>query len=76
MLHSLLSIRDLPAVERHAWRSLFDYYIFQTDGEPRSFLPTELGEIFRTMTPDTAQMLLTDLQDSLRRKQAPVETAS
>jgi len=31
---SLLAVRQLPAAEREAWKNLFDYFIFQTDGPP------------------------------------------
>jgi len=38
---SLLSLRQLPEQERAAWKSMFDYYVFQTDGEPMAHLPHE-----------------------------------
>ena len=31
LMHSVLSVRDLPAHQRKAWKALFDYYVFDTD---------------------------------------------
>jgi hypothetical protein len=39
LLHALLALRDLPAAERAVWRNLFDYYVFQTSGDPLAHLP-------------------------------------
>ena len=32
VMHAMLSLRDRPAAEKHAWRAVFDHYIFG-DGE-------------------------------------------
>ena len=39
LLHGMLSLRDRPAVEKNAWRELFDYYIFGDPDKPRKHLP-------------------------------------
>lgn len=39
LLHGLLSLRDRPKSEKDAWRTLFDFYIFGDDNEPRKHLP-------------------------------------
>jgi hypothetical protein len=41
LLHALFAIRDLPPEQRAVWRSLFDYYVFQTSGDPLGHLPPE-----------------------------------
>jgi hypothetical protein len=40
LLHNVLAIRDLPASQRMAWRAMFDYFVFQTSGEPMAHLPS------------------------------------
>jgi len=42
---SLLAIRQLPDSEREAWKNLFDYFIFQTDGPPMGHLPDEISGV-------------------------------
>lgn len=67
MLHSLLTIRDLPAVERQAWKIMFDHYIFQTDGDPMSHIPLDARGIFGELTPQKVQELRKRLGKQLLR---------
>jgi hypothetical protein len=41
LLHAMLSLRDRPEVEKAAWRSLFDYYVFGPGDHPAAHLPSE-----------------------------------
>jgi Cupin-like domain len=41
LLHALFAIRDLPLEQRAVWRNLFDYYVFQTTGDPLGHLAPE-----------------------------------
>ncbi len=50
--HAMLTIRDLPANERAAWRAFFDHYVFQTDGDPMAHLPVEARGLMAPMTPE------------------------
>ncbi len=51
MLHSILTLKDLPEHERAAWRSLFDLYVFQTEGPPMEHLPAHARGIWGAATP-------------------------
>lgn len=42
---SLLAVRQLPEAERAAWKNLFDYFIFQTDGPPMEHLPDDVSGV-------------------------------
>ncbi len=57
LMHSLLSIRELPERERRAWRTVFDHYVFQVDGDPVAHLPEAARGLFGTMTPEKLQRL-------------------
>jgi hypothetical protein len=48
--HAMLTIRDLPANERAAWRDFFDHYVFQTNGDPMAHLPVEARGLMAPMT--------------------------
>jgi len=39
LLHALLSIRDRPEQEKHAWKALFDYYVFGPSERAGAHLP-------------------------------------
>lgn len=42
LLHALFALRELPPEQRAVWRNLFDYYVFQTSGDPLGHLPPGL----------------------------------
>jgi hypothetical protein len=42
LLHAIFALRDLPIEQRAVWRNLFDYYAFQTSGDPIGYLPPEI----------------------------------
>lgn len=66
LLHALLTLRDLPEPERKAWRTLFDHYIFQLDGDPMRHLPDGAKGLFGPATPDLLARLRAVIADSLR----------
>jgi hypothetical protein len=39
LLHAIFALRDLPPQQRDVWRNLFDYYAFQTSGDPLAHIP-------------------------------------
>jgi hypothetical protein len=39
LLHALLSLRDRPEQEKHAWRAVFDYYVFGPADRAGAHLP-------------------------------------
>jgi hypothetical protein len=72
LLHAVLAIRDLPEVQRTAWRAMFDYFVFKTSGEPMEHLPASVRGPFGPMTPDQReymkQALLRSLQNTIARR--------
>jgi hypothetical protein len=39
LMHAMLSVRDLPARQRQAWRHIFDYYVFSADDSVTEHIP-------------------------------------
>jgi hypothetical protein len=68
LLHSLLSIREMPAREREAWRVVFDHYVFQSGGDPIAHLPEEARGVLGEMTPERVSQLRQTLARSLLGK--------
>ena len=45
LMHSMVLMSGLPAGERKAWRTFFDHFAFQTDGDPGAHLPSGLRDV-------------------------------
>jgi len=54
---SLLAVRQLPEAERAAWKNLFDYFIFQTEGDPMEHLPDDISGVLGPHSPQRAQQI-------------------
>ncbi len=49
MLHSMLTIPNLPEYQRKIWRSFFDHYVFQLEGGPADHLPEHVEDIISSL---------------------------
>ena len=67
LLHSLLSIRDLPPSVREGWRTLFDLYVFQTEGDPMAHIPDRARGVFAPPTPERTKAIIALLMQSLEQ---------
>jgi hypothetical protein len=76
MLHSLLTVRDLPPAVREGWRALFDLYVFQTDGDPMAHIPEQARGLFAAPTPQRTLAIIAQLQQSLEELKAATEAAA
>jgi hypothetical protein len=47
----LLTISHLPLAKRQAWRTLFDHYVFQDNGDPAAHIPEPAQGIIGRSTP-------------------------
>lgn len=65
MLHSILTLKDLPAHEREAWRALFDLYVFQTEGPPMEHVPEHARGVWGKTTPEQLRNLKAYLTKTL-----------
>ena len=68
LLHCLLTIKSLPPQQRHAWRAVFDYLVFQPEGTALEHLPPESRRLFGDLTETKAERIRSLLLKSLARK--------
>lgn len=65
LVHGLLAVRHLPAPQRAAWRAIFDYYLFETHGDPAAHLPDDYKGVLGPLTPRLAQNVRTFLRRAI-----------
>lgn len=65
--HALLSLRDLPAEERDAWKHIFEYYIFGDTGQPLEHLPEDSRGVLSPLDTDSARQLRAKIIAGLNR---------
>lgn len=66
-LCALLTVPDFPESERRAWKALFDFYIFRTNGDPIVHLPTDVRGVLGKMTVERAKKIRASLLKALNR---------
>ena len=54
---AMLSIRDLPELEKNHWRELFDHYVFGNPDEAAAHIPEEARSVLAPITPETASRM-------------------
>ena len=67
LLHAILALREMPDNQRATWRTMFDYHVFKSHGEPLGHLPPENRGGLGPMTPDRARHLKATLLRALTR---------
>jgi len=67
LLHAILSLRDRPEQEKQAWRSLFDYYVFDDPLRPPEHLPEHARGILAPLDEARARRLRAELLQRLNR---------
>ncbi len=67
LMLALLSLRDLPAAQRDAWRALFDHYVFDADTHTAEHIPQAARGVLAPITDTTARQLRSLLLNRLNR---------
>ena len=57
LLHCLLTLKSLPPEQRRAWKAVFDYLIFQSDGTALDHLPPQVQGLFGDLTAAKAERI-------------------
>ena len=66
LMHGLLSLRNLPADQRAAWRAMFDHFVFCADGDPSEHLPPHARGILAPATAEQIERMRATLKQSFR----------
>ena len=67
LLHALLSLRDLPAEQREAWRSIFNHYVFEPDEDAVRHIPERSRGVLAPLGDAAARGLRALLLNRLNR---------
>lgn len=65
--HAILSLRDLPPVQRKAWQDMFNYYVFEFDEQEVAHIPGDRRGVLAPLTEMTARKLRAKLLRNLNR---------
>jgi hypothetical protein len=64
LLHSIMSLRGLPAEQRRAWGSFFTHFLF-AERDPTEHWPDNIHDVVTRMSPEQKRVLMATLRDSL-----------
>jgi hypothetical protein len=67
LVHSMALMSGLNAVERDAWRAFFDYFAFQTEGDPGAHLPPDLRDVFGPLSAEHTDRIMAFIAQHLKR---------
>ena len=67
LLHALLSLRDLPAEQREAWRGIFNHYVFEPDEDTVRHIPERSRGVLAPLGDAAARGLRALLLNRLNR---------
>jgi hypothetical protein len=67
MLHAILSIRELPAAQRKAWRVFFDHYIFSPDEQLIEHIPEGRRGVLDPLDENAARKIRMLLRNKLNK---------
>lgn len=67
LMLAIMSVRDLPDVERVAWQEIFRHYVFEADASTAAHIPENARRVLAPMTPDVARDLRARLLKRLNR---------
>ena len=67
LLHAMLTLRELPARQREAWRTLFDHYVFRADETACEHIPAAGRGCLAPLNEKSAKQLRALLLNRLNR---------
>ena len=66
LAHTMTLMSGLPVEQREAWRAFFDYFVFQTDGDPGAHLPPDLLDVFGKLSSEQKDQVIAFIAERLK----------
>jgi hypothetical protein len=66
LIHSVALMSELPADQRDVWRAFFNYFAFQTEGDPAAHLPSDLRDVVGELSSADRDQVLAFVAERLR----------
>lgn len=67
LLHSLMSVRQLPEHKKKAWQAFFNHYVFSDNEQAKSHIPENLHGVLGDVTPAMAQSIKNIVSQNLKQ---------
>ena len=65
LMFGLYALRNLPPEQREVWRTVFDHYVFQTNGNPVEHLPRDVQGVLGEANPQQLERMRATLRQIL-----------
>ncbi|HET6846784.1 MAG TPA: cupin-like domain-containing protein [Anaerolineales bacterium] len=66
LMHCMVLMSGLPAVQREAWRTFFDHFAFQADGDPGAHLPSGLRDVMGDLSPADRDQVMAFIAERMK----------
>ena len=66
LIHSMALMSGMPAEQREVWRNFFDYFAFQTDGDPGAHLPSDLRDVMGNLSSADRDQVIAFIAERLK----------
>ena len=66
LVHTMALMSGLPAEQREVWRTFFDHFAFQADGDPGAHLPPDLRDVFGDLSAEHRDQLIAFIAERLK----------
>jgi len=68
LMYAIMTIRNLPPEQRHAWASLFDHYVFDADVDDLAHIPPNArGSLSMPLSEEETRKLRTQVMNRMKR---------
>jgi hypothetical protein len=66
LIHSMALMSGLPGDQREVWRTFFNYFAFQGDGDPGAHLPSDLRDVVGNLSSTDRDQVLAFVAERLK----------